>query len=673
MQTSLWKTIKRSFRAAKESLGGISTYNKKMAEFLSGGTRSDSGVIVTERTALYSTTVLACQKVIAESIASLPLMVYQRQERGKERAYDHPLYGVLHDQANPYMTSFLFRETLQHHLLTYGNAYCEIQRNASGNVVALWPLLPDRTVVKLEGDKKYYQTNIKNETVTLPSNRVLHIPGLGFDGLQGYSPIQMAMQAIGLGMAAEEFGARFYGNGMNVGAVAEHPGKLTEQGSKNLRESLEKTYSGLGKSHRLLLLEEGMQFKRVPFAPNEAQFLETRKFQVNEIARLYRVPPHLIQDLDRATFSNIEYQSIEFVVHTLRPWLVRWEQAILTQLFTAEERKQYFAEFLVDGLLRGDMKSRYDAYAVGRSNGWLSADDIRALENMNPLPEKKGEIYLVPLNMVPVDYIMDQPQAQQEPSEENNGGKRDLIAKEKRQRAVATRERIMQAWKPVYRDAFSRIVRREKNDMKRLVHKHIRSVETLREAIEKFYDTEGKFRDYILQVLRPVQDGLSEQIMQAAAEEVNDKADPEQVKQFNERYLQNRAQEYVDSSKGQLLALTEEDEEEMLGLIDERLDDWEQNRPDKVIEDEVHRAGNAVARTVWLFAGIQIVRWVTMGANPCEFCQMMDGRTVSITKAFVDAGTDLQGSTGESHFSVYESKLHPPLHRYCVCGIAPGI
>lgn len=655
MQIPFLKWFKRS---------NITNPTKWLAE-LFGARSSKTGVTVNETTAMNYTTVYACVKVISESIASLPLIVYERLDRGKTRAKDHPLYSVLHDLANPYMTSFVLRETLQNHLLTYGNAYCEIQRNNGGDVIALWPMLPDRTQPHIEGDRKYYVTTVAGKEITLSVDKVLHIPGLGYDGLKGYSPIKMAMEAIGLGLAAEEFGANFYANGMNVGGIAEHPGKLTDQASKNLRESINKTYSGLGNAYRVLLLEEGMKFQKVSITPNEGQFLETRKFQKAEIAGFYRVPPHMIGDLERATFSNIEHQSLEFVQHTLRPWLVRWEQAILTQLFTPLERRAYFAEFLVDGLLRGDLKSRYEAYAIARSNGWMSADDIRETENMNPLPDGKGEIYLVPLNMVPVDAVMNPTELV--PQEAGSHEHHEHRSEERDVRAVANRNRISKSWLPAYRDAYDRIVRREKNDIARLVEKNLRSVTDFVSEIEKFYS--GKFKDYVLKTLRPVVNGLAEQISAVAAEELGGSPSQEELEKFYNEYLDSMAERHIRSSRGQLVALAGQEDKPDEAVLT-RLDEWEEKRPEKEAQDETIELAAAVAKFTWILLGVTVLRWVTMGDDPCPFCQELNGKVVSVEKNFIDAGTDFD--VGGKVMAVYNNKGHPPLHQGCVCGIVPG-
>lgn len=368
------------------------------------GYRTNAGVSINEDNAMNITAVYAAQKVIFETIASLPLIVYKRDGDFKERATDHYLYPILHDQPNDEMTAFTFRELLQHHLLTWGNAFSEIEYDKAGRVRALWPLDPSQTVVERNQKTQkleYYTITPDGITYKLPRERVFHIPGLG-DGIVGKSPIRMHREALGLAKATEEFGARFFGDGANPSGIIEYPGKLDDEAYERFKKDVREAHSGLSKSHRLMILEEGLKFHQTTIPPEDAQFLETRKFQLNEIARIYRVPPHMIGDLERATFSNIEHQSIEFVVHTIRPWLVRWEQAIKMQLIPEKARKTFFAEFLIDGLLRGDIKSRYEAYATARQNGWLNADEIRRMENMNPLPDGQGQIYLVNGSMIPI-------------------------------------------------------------------------------------------------------------------------------------------------------------------------------------------------------------------------------------------------------------------------------
>jgi len=358
-----------------------------------------SGKTVNERTAMQTTAVYACVRIMAETLASLPLHTYKHTAGGKEKATNHQLYYLLHDEPNPEMTSFVFRETLMSHLLLWGNAYAQIIRDGRGNVLSLYPLLPDKmTVDRTSTGELYYEYQKDTGTVILRREEVLHIPGLGFDGLVGYSPIAMSKNAIGMAIATEEYGAKFFANGANPGGVLEHPGVVKDP--KRVRESWNAVYQGSSNAHRVAVLEEGMKFQSIGIPPEQAQFIATRKFQITEIARIFRIPPHMIGDLEKSSFSNIEQQSLEFVKYTLDPWVVRWEQAIQRALLSPAEKRDFFIKFNVDGLLRGDYQSRMNGYAVGRQNGWLSSNDIRELENLNRIPEELGgDLYLINGNM----------------------------------------------------------------------------------------------------------------------------------------------------------------------------------------------------------------------------------------------------------------------------------
>lgn len=394
---SIFKGIFKARDKPKNLGGGTS--------FLWGG--SSSGKVVNEKTAMQMTAVYSCVRILSEAIAGLPLFVYKYGDDGsKDKYLDHPLWRVLHDEPNPEMTSFVFRETMMNHLLLTGNAYAQIIRNARGDVVALYPLMPDRMTVdrdsqgrlyyryrKSSGDAPEVSNNKPNDVILAPSD-VLHILGLGFDGLVGYSPIAMAKNAVGLAIAAEEYGAKFFANGAAPGGVLEHPGTLKDP--ERIRESWQSTFGGSANSNKIAVLEEGLKYTPIAISPEQAQFLETRKFQINEIARIFRVPPHMLADLEKSSFSNIEQQSLEFVKYTLDPWVIRWEQAMNKSLLLESEKKDVFTKFNVDGLLRGDYQSRMTGYATARQNGWMSANDIRQLENFDRIPEELGgDLYLI--------------------------------------------------------------------------------------------------------------------------------------------------------------------------------------------------------------------------------------------------------------------------------------
>lgn len=377
--------------------------------FYLGGT--SSGKAVNERTAMQMTAVYACVRILSEAIAGLPLHLYRyREDGGKEKATDHPLYCLLHDEPNPEMSSFVFRETLMTHLLLWGNAYAQIIRNGHGEVIALYPLMPNKMSVNRDSAGSLYyeytrQTEdaptIKGTTVKLKPSDVLHVPGLGFDGLVGYSPIAMAKNAIGLAIATEEYGSKFFANGATPGGILEHPGVVKDP--ERVRNSWNAAFGGSGNANKVAVLEEGMKYTPISISPEQAQFLETRKFQIDEIARIFRVPPHMVGDLEKSSFSNIEQQSLEFVKYTLDPWVTRWEQSIYRTLLSPKEKKDFFVKFNVEGLLRGDYVSRMNGYSIARQNGWMSANDIRELENMDRIPkEEGGDLYLINGNMLPL-------------------------------------------------------------------------------------------------------------------------------------------------------------------------------------------------------------------------------------------------------------------------------
>ena len=322
------------------------TTGSSYAFFMGGST---AGKAVNERSAMQMTAVYACVRILSEAIAGLPLHLYEYGCDGsKEKAVEHPLYFLLHDEPNKEMTSFVFRETLMTHLLLWGNAYAQVIRNGKGEVIALYPLMPNRMEVnRTDKGQLYYQyttssddaPTVEGSTAVLMPEDVLHIPGLGFDGLVGYSPIAMAKNAIGLAIATEEYGAKFFANGAAPSGVLEHPGTIKDP--QRVRDAWMSQFSGSRNAGKVAVLEEGMKYTPISISPEQAQFLETRKFQINEIARIFRVPPHMVGDLEKSSFSNIEQQSLEFVKYTLDPWVIRWEQSLQRTLLSSEEKKRY--------------------------------------------------------------------------------------------------------------------------------------------------------------------------------------------------------------------------------------------------------------------------------------------------------------------------------------------
>lgn len=631
-----------------------------------GGMPTKAGVRVSEDGALVSTAVWACVRVLSESVASLPLILYRRTpDGGKERATDHPLYSIMHDAPNPQMTSYEFRQTALMHICTWGNFYAEMQMTPSGDVRALWPLLPgkmEKVGRDALGNPEYHYRLPDNSIRVMTAAQVFHVRAMGGSGLKGWSPVRMHMEAIGLGLATQEFGARFFGSGANLGGILEHPGKLSPEAQSRLRQSFVTENAGLKNAHRIKILEEGMKFTSVGIPPEEAQFLETRKFQVNEIARIYRVPPHMIGDLEHATFSNIEHQSLEFVMHTLRPHLVRDEQAYARQLLTRQDRRVLFFEHLVDGLLRGDITSRYEAYNTAIQAGWMNRNEVRVRENLNPV-EGLDE-YLVPLNMASIAQFQAMP-----PPEQN-------AAAEFETRAASDRAALAGTQQALIEDVADRIVRREINDIGRAITKYLvrgDDAEAFLLWLSAFYE---EHQGFIARQSKPTFEVMSQLVLQQVASELESDDLVTQAGQvlrtFAADYVATMALRWAIGNRGQLEYIMREEtpgaDQTIADLLQARLDGWAETEAAKVAMRESVRAVNAMAKAGYRAAGVTRLRWVARGSDTCPYCKALNGKIVGIEENFVEAG-DFDPDGAEQPLKVRRSVGHPPVHQGCDCQI----
>lgn len=371
---------------------------------------SKVGIHINARNALQVTAVFACVRLLSESIASLPLFLYRKTSTGKEKATNRLDYGVLHDVPNPETDSFQFWQAFVANMLVYGRGYAEVVRNGAGQVVQLWNITtpycrPQRNSETQE--LEYVVTIPGKERFVLRKDQIFRVDWFSMDALNAFHPLELAQNAIGLGIAAEEYASDYFKNGANVGGIVEYPDVMEDNEAERFRKDVRKAYAGLSNTARLMFLEQGSKFQKVSNTPEESQMLETRKFQVTEVARFYNVPPHMIGDLEHATFSNIEQMSLNYVIYTLRPYLVRIERAIKAQLLTQLERTVYFPKFSADALLRGDYLSRMQGYALARQNGWMSANDIRDLEDSDSIPtEEGGDAYLANGNLRSLKQLM---------------------------------------------------------------------------------------------------------------------------------------------------------------------------------------------------------------------------------------------------------------------------
>lgn len=647
------------------------------------GYQSTTGLTISENNALELSAVWACIRVLAETIGQIPFPFYRRVGDGKERARDHPLYAILDDMPNPEMDAFTFRETLMGHLCAWGNAYADIEIDRAGRIKHLWPLRPDKMKPARENGRLVYNYRLPktDRPITLPAERIFHLHGLGFDGLQGYNPIRLHRQTIGLAKATEDFGSRFFANDARPGAVLQHPGTLSEDAQDRLRKSYEKEHRGLEKSHRMAILEEGMTIKEIGIPPEDAQYLGTRKFQVPEICRIFRVPPHMVHDLDRATWGNIEHQAIDFVIYSIGPWVVRWEKGVYRELMLPSERPVYFAEFLLTALLRGDTKTRYDAYSIGRQNGWLSANDIRRLENMDPLGPS-GDVYLVPLNMIPAD------QAGLEPSTEPGARALGALAGRnaegettgaspftiRAQRSARMRHRLQIAYQKIYRTAAGRIVRREVNDVLNGAKKIFkrRNVAEFDQWLTEFYEDH---REFIAKQIGPVYESFAEAIAPEAQTEVGatEGITPE-LGGWIANYVDSYAARHTWVSEARIREVVRKaiaEGEDPAQALEAAFDDWPEKRPAEIGRRESVRFGNALAVAIYVSARRIYLRWYTIGKT-CPYCRDLNGKTVGIKEFFLPAGSEYQPEGAERPLKVSINMGHPPAHDGCDCLVVAG-
>mgnify|MGYP001286480982 CR=1 FL=1 len=371
------------------------------------GSQSLSGESVTESSALTYSAVWNAVTLIAGTVSTLPLHLLRNDQNKTVQADEKKLFRVMHSEFNKYMTAQIGREVLTAHILTWGNCYAEKVYNGYGDIIELWPIPPNRVRMEMKEGELIYQIRVDNEDIPLKRDQILHIPGLGFDGFQGYSVIAMARKSIGLGMALETFGSMYFGNGTHPGVIVSHPMKLDPLAKKNLQSALTETYSGLGQAHRLMLLEDGMKLENVGIPPEDSQFLESRQFQITDVARWFNINLHKLKEMDRATNNNIESEQLSYHIDCILPWLIRFEQSYDMQLLSEPEKwkqKLYFRHN-ADGILRGNAKDRAEYFRVMVSIGAMSLNDVRDKENLDRIDHEFADDHFVPLNTVPLTML----------------------------------------------------------------------------------------------------------------------------------------------------------------------------------------------------------------------------------------------------------------------------
>ena len=648
---------------------------------------SATGESVTATNAMQISAVFACVRLIASTMATVPLLLYRRLEDGssrKERAPEHPLYRVLHDAPNREMSACEFFEFMTMHLELRGNAYAEIVRNQRGDVQELWPLRPDRMEPRrVEQALVYLYRRPDGTSHLFDADEILHLRALPTDGIMGLSVIDQCQESLGLSKASDKYAAKFFSNSAMPSALLSVPeGKaLSAEAKARLAADWRAAYGNLDNAQRVAILEHGLSYQQISVTPEQAQFLESRKYNVRDIARLFGVPAHLIGDLEQATFSNIEHQSLEFVMHTIRPRCVRIEQAIKRQCLKDDDQQSFFAEFLLDALVRGDLKTRYEAYQIARMNGWMNADEIRAKENMNPIEDGTGEVYVVASNLIPLDRVgqtytppaLVSPAADAEDDEDDE----PEVNARKEQRAsaaadMASRMAIREQYRPLMQDAFQRTIDRESKQVLKFANATLPTDQRAKfmDLVKGYYEDSSRMADLLSPVtttMRSYTSAIELQELQSM-QELNPGLDIGAIKDgmesWRESWVQGFQQTYTARSQRELeaaIAATKDGDNEFsaYNVVSDRVLQWSDSRAAKESHRNLSQSDGALAREVWRRSGITEIVWHTQGGS-CPVCDELDGKTIGIEGNFVGAG--------EFHgIELSNDVLHPPLHDGCDC------
>lgn len=643
-------------RANIQSTSTLANPTKWLTEIFSN--KTSSGQSVTEEKSMQNSAVYSCVRIIAETIASLPIHVYAEKEGGgKLKAKNNYLYPLLHNKPNNLMNSFTWRESLMAHLLLWGNHYSQLEIDNSGKIVGLWPLLPGRMQVKEKNRRLYYIYYPKNGSRTIyDSSEILHIPGLGFDGRVGKSVIKMAKEAVGLGLSAEEYGAKFFSQGAQPGGIIEYPGKFGDKAYERYKKDVQKKYSGLGNSHKIMVLEEDLKYHQTGIPPDDSQFLETRNFQKRDIAMIYRVPPNKLGDMEAgASYSSIEQNNIMFIIDTIRPWSVRLEQSLNDQLISSRNKKN-FIKFNMEGLLRGDSEARVEFYKGMREVGAYSINEIREKEDDNPV--EGGDMRVIPANMIPLSKLQDM-----EPNQTETNSKRNIETRD-----TTARRNLRDNYQGLIKNAAENIVNREVNKIQDLINKELKNEQTFRDEMVEFYNEQfpGEIKDNIRAVIYSFADEIAKQ---ASAEIGLEDYD---IEEFKQNYLEAFAQKYAGYSRGQLLALMNEaleSEESATELVQQRLEEWQEKRADKVAMEQKVKEEGAITRHIYAVGGVTQLVWDNAG-DACPLCKAMDGKTIDIQDVFMSPEDSLDVEGVDGIFSPGGIIKHPPLHSACDCAIS---
>lgn len=632
---------------------------------------SSSGVDVDEQTALGLPAVWLAVNILASTMGSLPLKLYRRTgAHTKEPARDHPLFRIVHRQPNPWHTAFEYRSMCMGHLQLRGNSYSQIVRNDRGTVLGLVPLNPDRMTPRVEDSELIYGFRQADGTPRdFTVSEILHHRGLSHNGIIGLSPITVMRETLGIALAADRHAAVTFKNNARPAGILKVPEKLSPEQKEVWRREWTKAHSGENASS-IAILEGGVEYTAIGFSAVDTQFIEQRQFGVVDVARMFNLPPHKLKELSRATFSNIEHQSLEFVIDTIRPHAESQEQRYNVSLLTEREQEEFFFKFSLDALLHGDTVGRAAFYNALFQMGVMSSNDIREKEDMNPV--EGGDQRFVPLNLVPLEQA----------GELDDGGSTRLLpaapevrGAELEERSLRLRRRYHKRFKKVFREFGERIVRSEVTELRRAIKAELgeRGLSGLNARISKFYK---RHETYVVDQMLPLLASFSELIRSAAVSEVGGDEDEDQdsvMERLVHDYAAVFAKRHISSSTGQLEQIIREADAEGVGAaLEQRLDEWEEKRPEKIGSAESVRAGAAFAAAAFAALGVAALVWRTIG-DTCPLCLQMSKRRRSIDDSFLEKGDTVDPDDGEtSPLTVRQTVKHPPLHQGCDCMIVAG-
>ena len=661
---SLVKRIAGAWRAMRGDVG----FQDKWYEVYPGA-KTLSGTRINQSSSLTISALFAGLNFLAGTMAMLPKIVFRRLPGGgTEHAVDHPLYDRLHNKPNDLgLSSWQWIYSSIMHKYLWGNWYDFIDAKSYQDQ-QLIPLLPER-MVEYDEEKKTYLYRLKNGMpIYFRKDQILHIPHISMDGIQGKGIIHYARESLGLAKAQDEFAATFFGQGLHAGGFVEVDHDLKEPIRAGLQKDFNQKYGGLGRNWKAIFLTGGAKFQPADIDASKAQALESREFAVVEVARWVNLPPHILRDLARATYSNIEEQALELVIYSLLPVVTQIEQIMNITLFDDEQRRTHFIKFELKGLLRGDLKTRTEFYVRMLDRGVFNADQVLALEDMNPQPDGLGQLFAMPLNMVNKKDIVSPPPLT---IEENSNPILQLTAKRAVQtRSAAVRRRLTIAYRPKFEKFAGQLVRKEVGAV-RAALKEMMSEKGLADLMLWLDDFYRDFPETIEKVAAPTLSSYATAILPVAQEEAGSEADISlEYTDFQRQYRETFAERHVISSHAQLkdvIRKAQDEDEDVLAAVELRLDEWEERRPGKIVMRETVQTESAFAKSVFVLCGILKIRSIAYGKN-CPFCNALNGKVIGVDQYFLPKG-DFQPEGADHPLKVSRSRGHPPYHGACDCGI----